>query len=175
MASKADRLHYLQRANRVGSETCGHVAKARWRKRVIPFEETQRNQRKTRSWRRVNTALTKGGRSQRQLSFMHGVPSPRWTLSLPSLKSTFSQPFKQKMYKWGNERIGSIIIFHLSKRWKAKFSILCDVIFLVKLQGKFEVDHSWDWEGLLSADTQWVDMVVNCINTVISVKDQILT
>ena len=39
-------------------------------------------------------------------------------------------------------RIGSIIISHLSKRWKAKFFTLCDVISLVKLQGKFEVDHS---------------------------------
>ena len=39
-------------------------------------------------------------------------------------------------------RIGSIIIFHLSKLWKAKFFILCDVIFLVRLQGKFEIDHS---------------------------------
>ena len=37
-----------------------------------------------------------------------------------------------------------MITFHLSKRRKTKFSILCDVIFLVKLQGKFEVDHSWD-------------------------------
>ena len=27
-------------------------------------------------------------------------------------------------------RIGVIIIFHLSKLWKGKFSILCDVIFL---------------------------------------------
>ena len=26
-------------------------------------------------------------------------------------------------------RIGSLIIFHLSEQWKAKFSILCDVIF----------------------------------------------
>ena len=40
-------------------------------------------------------------------------------------------------------RIGSIIIFHLSKLWKAKFSILYDVIFLARLQGKFEIDHSY--------------------------------
>ena len=39
-------------------------------------------------------------------------------------------------------RIGSIIIFHLSKL--KKFSILCDVIFLVRLQGKFDIDHSWE-------------------------------
>ena len=39
-------------------------------------------------------------------------------------------------------RIGSI--YHLSKLWKTKFFILCDVIFLVRLQGKFEIDHSWE-------------------------------
>ena len=39
-------------------------------------------------------------------------------------------------------RIGSIIIFHLSKLWKAEFLILCDEIFLVRLQEKFEIDHS---------------------------------
>ena len=44
-------------------------------------------------------------------------------------------------------RIGVIIIFHLSKLWKAKFSILCDVIFLERLQGKLEIDQSWDWKG----------------------------
>ena len=42
-------------------------------------------------------------------------------------------------------RIGSIIILHLSKLWKAKFSILCDAIFLVRLQRKFEIDYSWEW------------------------------
>ena len=41
-------------------------------------------------------------------------------------------------------RISSIIIFHLSKLWKARFFILCDVIFLVRLQGKFEIDNSWE-------------------------------
>ena len=44
-------------------------------------------------------------------------------------------------------RIGGMIIFHLSKLWKATFFILRDVIFLVRLQGKFEVDHSWKWKG----------------------------
>ena len=39
-------------------------------------------------------------------------------------------------------RICNIIIFHLNKLWKAKFSILCDVIFLVRLQGNFDIDHS---------------------------------
>ena len=36
------------------------------------------------------------------------------------------------------------INFHLNKLSKAKFSTLCDVIFLVRLQGKFEIDHSWE-------------------------------
>ena len=39
-------------------------------------------------------------------------------------------------------RICITIIFHLSKLRKVKFSILCDVIFLVRLQGKFDIDHS---------------------------------
>ena len=39
-------------------------------------------------------------------------------------------------------RICSTITFHLSKLWNIKFSILCDVIFLVRLQGKFDIDHS---------------------------------
>ena len=39
-----------------------------------------------------------------------------------------------------------MINFHLSKLWKAKFFILCDVIFLVRLQGKFDIDHSWGRE-----------------------------
>ena len=37
--------------------------------------------------------------------------------------------------------IGCLIIFHLSKLWKAKFFILCDVIFLVRLTEKFDIDH----------------------------------
>ena len=44
-------------------------------------------------------------------------------------------------------RICSIITFHLSKLWKVKLSILCDVIFLVRLQGNFDIDHSQGWKG----------------------------
>ena len=41
----------------------------------------------------------------------------------------------------------SIITFHLSyKLWKAKLFILCDVIFLVRLLGKFEIDQCWESE-----------------------------
>ena len=45
-------------------------------------------------------------------------------------------------------RIGSILIFpHLSKLWKVKFFILCSGTFLVRLQGKFDIDHSWEYKG----------------------------
>ena len=37
-------------------------------------------------------------------------------------------------------RISSTIIFHLSKLWKAKFFILCEVIFVVRLQEKIEIE-----------------------------------
>ena len=36
-------------------------------------------------------------------------------------------------------RIGSIIIRHLSKLRKVKFFILCDAIFPVKMQAKFDI------------------------------------
>ena len=36
-------------------------------------------------------------------------------------------------------RISRTIIFHLSKLWKAKFFILCEVIFVVRLQEKIEI------------------------------------
>ena len=66
------------------------------------------------------------------------------TLSLLSSKSVFSQPFKKRLYE---SRICSIITFHLSKLWKVKFSILCDVTFLVRLQGNFDIGHSQEWKG----------------------------
>ena len=65
------------------------------------------------------------------------------TVSLPSLKKyllpTFyiEQCISDAMY----------IVFHLSKLWKAKFFILCDIILLVRLQEKFELEHSWEWKG----------------------------
>ena len=40
-------------------------------------------------------------------------------------------------------RIVSIIIFHVNKLWNAEFFILY-VILLVRLQGKFDLDHSWE-------------------------------
>ena len=61
-------------------------------------------------------------------------------------------------------------LFHLSKLWKAKFSILCDVIFLVRLQENFGIDHSWEcmfeaegprvqfWHRQVASDRQTVRM-----------------
>ena len=60
-------------------------------------------------------------------------------------RDTFSQTFKEKCLS-EVVVIGSIIIFHLSKLWKAKFFVLCDVIFLARLQGKFEIYHYWEWK-----------------------------
>ena len=51
--------------------------------------------------------------------------------------STFLKSFREECIS-EVVRIGSKIIFHLSKLWKSKFFILCDLIFLVRLQGKFD-------------------------------------
>ena len=40
------------------------------------------------------------------------------------------------MYKGGYVRIGSVIIFHTSKLWQAKFFILCGVIFSGQAAGE---------------------------------------
>lgn len=40
--------------------------------------------------------------------------------------------------------IGGKVIYHLSKLGKDKFSILCHVVLLVRLQGKLEIDHFWE-------------------------------
>ena len=70
---------------------------------------------------------------------------PRWlTFYSQVQKSTFSK--KDKCIS-DVVRMGSIIIFHLSKLWKAKFFVLCDIVFVVRLWGKFEIDHSWEWKG----------------------------
>ena len=52
-----------------------------------------------------------------------------------SLFKPFHSKVKTDPFSSEIVRIGSIIIFHLSKLWKAMFIILCDnVIFLVRLQ-----------------------------------------
>ena len=72
---------------------------------------------------------------------LYGRKTEWLTLSLPSAKTTFCLPSKRNVWvKWSSEN-WYIIIFHLSKLWKAKVFTLCDVIFLVRLQRKFEIDH----------------------------------
>ena len=60
------------------------------------------------------------------------------TLSLPSLKM-----FILPMYEWGSENLLYNHLSSISELWKVKFFILCHVVFLVRLQGKFEVGHLW--------------------------------
>ena len=80
--------------------------------------------------------------------------SGTWTRterSMATVRSTLEQitspqPFQGKCIS-EVVRFGSTIVFHSSKLLKAKFSILCDVIFLARLQGKFEIDHSWELNG----------------------------
>ena len=50
--------------------------------------------------------------------------------------------FSMQYHLKGNVQVRIGSIFQRSKLWKAKFSILCDAIFLVRLQGKFDIDHS---------------------------------
>ena len=86
------------------------------------------------------------------VSFLH---NSYLTLPLPSSKSTFSQRFKKKCIS-EVVRIGSMIIFHLSKLWKAKFFSLCDVIFLVRLQGKLKlIWPTLEWEGLPESEQRF--------------------
>ena len=65
------------------------------------------------------------------------------TLPLPSSKSTFSQPFKDNCIS-ELVRIGSIIIFCLSKLWEARFFILCDL----NISGEAATGEIWSWSLL---------------------------
>ena len=77
------------------------------------------------------------------------------SLSRPELtwlpRKPFFLPFNKKCIS-DVERIDSIIIFHPSKWWKAKFVVLCDVIFLVRLQEKFEIYLITLWSKRSSND-----------------------
>ena len=72
-------------------------------------------------------------------------PARKSKSTLPTEFKKYPQPFKERCIS-EVIRIGSIIIFPVSKLWKAKFFILCGVIFLVSPQGKFVIDHSWEWK-----------------------------
>ena len=55
--------------------------------------------------------------------------------------------FYREMYKCCSENLVVQSVFHLSKLWKTKFLLLCDVILLVRLEEKFGIDYSWQWMG----------------------------
>ena len=83
-------------------------------------------------------------------------------LSLPSSKSAFSRPFREKCIS-EVVRINSNNHLHLSKRWKAKiFTLVCDNIFLVRLQGLI-----WNWlilevKGLTARQSHCHEAIVSC-------------
>ena len=90
----------------------------------------------------------------------------------PHSKITFSQAFKEKCVS-EVVRIGSMVIFYLGKLWKAKFFMLCNVIFLVRLRGKFEIDHPWASEKVpplcvfMSRDPNSLDHFIEPFHSVI--------
>ena len=71
-------------------------------------------------------------------------PQDVLTLILPNSKKYILPTFLKEKCVSEAVRIGRIIIFHLSKLRKAKFFIMCGVIFQVRMKGEFEIDHSWD-------------------------------
>ena len=73
---------------------------------------------------------------------MSGSLSFLFNLFTPKLNEYILPTFSMRKCMSEVVIFGSVIIFHLSKLGKSKFSILCDVIFLVRLQGKFDIDHS---------------------------------
>ena len=64
------------------------------------------------------------------------------TLFLPSSKTTFSQPFKEQCIR-EVVRVGSIIIFYLSKAMRSQVLHTVWSNISVRLQEKLEIDHSW--------------------------------
>ena len=81
--------------------------------------------------------------TRRRDIFLEIIGQVSSTLSLPSSKKYILPTFQDKCMS-EVMRIGSIIISHLSKLWKVKFLILCDVISLARLQEEFEIDRSWE-------------------------------
>ena len=96
----------------------------------------------------VDRAVFKRRAEQSQV--MTNILAEKFHLTFPVLssKNTLSQPYQERRIS-DVVRIGNIIISYLSKLWRVKFFIhrLCDAIFLVRLQEKFEIDHSWKWKG----------------------------
>ena len=107
-------------------------------------------------------------------SHLSGVRAGQLTISHPSSKTTFSQAFKEK-YVSKVVRIGCMInlAYNLSKLWKVMFFILCEVMFRVRLQGKFEIDPRFKrrtcgpvkpgnvgWRRQMGAMRGWFDLQV---------------
>ena len=67
--------------------------------------------------------------------------------------------FQREMYEWGSES-SSIIIFHLGKRWKAEFFILCEAIFLVRMQGNLILITLWSEK--VNAEPNWPKIAAFC-------------
>ena len=66
----------------------------------------------------------------------------------PKFKKYILPTFQENCISEVVRIIVSISIFHLSKLWRANwFSYCVMLLFLVKLQEKFEIeiDHSWEW------------------------------
>ena len=78
-------------------------------------------------------------------------------LSLPSEKVHSSNFLKRNV--WGSG-IGSIVIFRLSELWKARFFIPCDVIFLVRLQGKIRIWSLLGVKGLIAWKPEALSLVM---------------
>ena len=47
---------------------------------------------------------------------------------------------------------------------KKTMFLLCDEIFLARLQGKFEIEHSWEWKGWYST-VKWEQLPHLCVFT----------
>ena len=77
--------------------------------------------------------------------FIHTANPSNIKAFAPKFKKYIAKPFNEKCTVCEVVRIGSIIIFHLSKLLESKFFILCNVILMVRMQGKFEIDHFWEW------------------------------
>ena len=68
------------------------------------------------------------------------------TLPLTRSRDTFSQPFEEKLCISEVVRIGSIQSSSICVSYEKPRSSYC-VVCLVRMQGKFEIDHSWAWKG----------------------------
>ena len=75
------------------------------------------------------------------LSFLNDLTYDDYPFHSQVQKVHSPKPSKEKCIS-DAVRIGSIIIWQLNKLWKAKFFTLCDIMFLVRPQEKFDIDHS---------------------------------